>query len=65
MPPPNHSTLGQPNGRLKSPPRFPAVAGSVDSLVRKVEDLIGDYPIAAATLAASVGLLAAWWIKRR
>ena len=65
MPPPNHSTLGQPNGRLKSPPRLPAASGSVDSVVKKVEHLIGEYPIAAATLAASLGLLAAWWMKRR
>jgi hypothetical protein len=38
---------------------------SQSKFVKKLEQLIADHPLTAAAVAISIGVAAAWWIKRR
>jgi len=62
LPPTSNSSLhGDGQVQTPVPPRKRLAEGWIPA----VEKWIGDNPVVSAALAVSVGVLAAWWIKRK
>jgi hypothetical protein len=55
----------QPNGHGKSADRPPVTGNGLHELVKPTEDFIRQYPEAALATAFLVGVVIAWWIKRK
>jgi hypothetical protein len=59
------TTASGPNGRAHKPAAPGISAKEVREFVKPIEELITKYPAAALASAFLVGVVLAWWVKRK